>query len=78
MQGWVSTELFAQENKVSKASKKRRLNVSLDARTSEILCTPMEERNHPLTRGLSAVYQRGGKCSLFLAADQWNGVFLLL
>ena len=42
----------------SKASKKCRLNVSPEARTSEILCKPTEEQNHRLTRGLSAVYHR--------------------
>ena len=40
----------------SKASKKRRFNVSPEARTSEILCKPMEEQNQRLTRGLSPVY----------------------
>ena len=34
-----------------KASKRRRLNVSPEARTSEILVKPMEERNQRLTRG---------------------------
>ena len=38
----------------------------------------MEERNERLTRGLSAVYQRDGKRSLFLAADQWTDAFLSL
>ena len=41
---------------LSKASKKRRFNVSPEARISEILCKPMEEQNHRLTRGSSAVY----------------------
>ena len=36
----------------SKASKKRRFNVSPEARTSEILCKPTEEQNQRLTRGL--------------------------
>ena len=40
----------------SKASKKRLFNVSPEARTSEILCKPMEEQNQRLTRGLSPVY----------------------
>ena len=65
-------------NKSLQGIEKRRLNVSLDVRTSEIFCTPIEERNHPLTSGFSAVYQRGEKCLLFLAADQWNGAALLL
>ena len=34
-----------------KASKTRRLNVSPEARTSEILCKPVEEQNPRLTRG---------------------------
>ena len=43
----------------SKASKKRRVNVSPEARTSEILCKPKEERfGLCMTRGLSPVYQR--------------------
>ena len=36
----------------SKASKKRRFNVSPEARTSEILVKPTEEQNQRLTRGL--------------------------
>ena len=43
---------------LSRASKTRRLNVSPEARTSEILCKPMEEQNPRLTTGSSAVYQR--------------------
>ena len=43
---------------LSKASKKRRFNVSPEARTSEILCKPTEEQNQRLTRGLSPVHQR--------------------
>ena len=35
----------------SKASRKRRFNVSPEARTSEILCKPTEEQNQRLTRG---------------------------
>ena len=42
----------------SKASKKRRFNVSPEARTSEILCKPTEEQNQRLTRGLSPAYHR--------------------
>ena len=42
----------------SKASKKRRFNVSPEARTSEILCKPTEEQNDRLTSGLSPVYHR--------------------
>ena len=62
----------------SKASKKRRFNVSPEARTSEILCKPTEEQNQRLTSGLSAVYHRDEKRSLFLAADQWTDAFLSL
>ena len=43
---------------LSKASKTRRLNVSLEARTNEILCKSMEEQNPRLTSGSSAVYPR--------------------
>ena len=52
----------------SKASKTRRLNVSPEARTSEILCKPMEEQNPRLTTGSSPVYQRfitGTRSALF-------------
>ena len=42
----------------SKASRTRRLNVSPEAQTSEILCKPMEEQNPRLTTGTSAVYLR--------------------
>ena len=42
----------------SKASKTRRLNVSPEARTSEILCKPMEEQSPRLTTGASPVYHR--------------------
>ena len=41
-----------------KASKTRRLNVSPEAQTSEILCKPMEEQNPRFTIGSSPVYQR--------------------
>ena len=61
-QDWLPTELFAQENKKFtapfKAPKKRRFNFSPEARTSEILCTPMEEQNPRLTIGSSPVYHR--------------------
>ena len=60
-QDWVPTELFAQKTKASvpsKGSRKRRFNVSPKARTSEILCKPMEEQNQWFTSGLPAVYQR--------------------
>ena len=40
-----------------KASKTRRLKTP-EARTSEILCKPMEEENPRLTTGSSPVYQR--------------------
>ena len=43
---------------LSKASKTRRLNVTPEVRTSEILCEPMEEQNPRLTTVSSAVYQR--------------------
>ena len=36
---------------LSKASKTRRLNVSPEARTSEILCKPTEQQNPRLNRG---------------------------
>ena len=62
----------------SRASNTCRLNVSPEARTSEILCKPMEEQNPRLNRGSSAVYHRDEKRSLFLAADQWNDAFLSL
>ena len=42
----------------SKASKTRRSNVSPEARTSEILCKPMEEQSPRLTTGSSPVYHR--------------------
>ena len=42
----------------SKASKTRRLNVSPEARTSEILCKPMGKQNPRLTRGSSPVDPR--------------------
>ena len=45
----------------SKASKKRRLNVSPEARTSEILFKPMEEQNPRLTTSSSL-----GREALFL------------
>ena len=38
---------------LSKASNKYRFNVTPEARTSEILCKPTEDRNPRLTRGLS-------------------------
>ena len=60
----------------SKASKKRRFNVSPEAPTSEILCKPTEEQNQRLTTGLSAVYYRDEKRAFFLAAEQWNDAFL--
>ena len=62
----------------SKASKKRRFNVSPEARTSEILCKPTGEQNQWLTSGLPAVYQRDEKRALFLAAEQWNDALLSL
>ena len=62
----------------SKASKKRRFNVSPKARTSEFLCKPTEEQNQRLTIGLSAVYHPDEKRSLFLAAKRWNDAFLSL
>ena len=42
----------------SKASKKRRFNVSPEARTKKFLCEPTEERNDLLITGSSAVYYR--------------------
>ena len=61
-----------------KPSKKRRFNVSPQARTSETLCKPTEEQNQRLTNGLSAVYHRDEKRALFLAAEQWNDAFVSL
>ena len=60
----------------SKASKKRRFNVSPEARTSEIPCKATAEQNQRLTTGLSAVYPRDEESALFLAAEQWNDAFL--
>ena len=62
----------------SKASKKRRFNISPEARTSEFRCKPTEEQNQRLTTGSSAVYHRDEKRSLFLAAERWNDTFLSL
>ena len=42
----------------SKASKTRLLNVSSEARTSEILCKPMEEQSPRLTTGSQPVHPR--------------------
>ena len=55
---------------LSKASKKHRISDSPEARTSEIICKPTKEHSNRFIRGLSAVYRRGEKRSLFLAADQ--------
>ena len=80
-QDWVPTELFAQETKVlvpTKASKKRRFNVSPEARTNEILCKPKEKQNQRLTRGWPAVYHRDRERSFSLAADQRTDAFLSL
>ena len=60
---------------LSKVLKTRRLNVSPEARTSEILSKPMEEQSPRLTTGSSAVYQRDEKRSFLLAAGQWNDAF---
>ena len=54
----------------SKASKKRRVNVSPEGRTGESLCKTTEEQNQRLTSGLSAVYQQDEKRAFFLAAAQ--------
>ena len=43
----------------SKPSKKLRFNLSSEARISEILFKPTEEKNQRLTTGLLAVYHRG-------------------
>ena len=61
-----------------KAPKKRRFNVSPEARTGEIQCKPTEEQNQQLTTGLSVVDQRDEKRALFLAAEQWTDAFLSL
>ena len=67
---------------LSKASKKRRPNVSPEARTSEILCKPNAGTKSPVDnrfiRGLSAVYERDRERSSFLAADQWTGASFCL
>ena len=66
----------------AKASKIRRLKVSPEARTSEILCKPSAGTKSPVDNrficGLSSVYQRDRERSLFLAADQWTDAFLFL
>ena len=58
----------------SKASKKRRLNVSREARKSEIQCKPNAETKSPVDNriilGISAAHQRDREHSFFLAADQ--------
>ena len=54
----------------TQASKRRCFNDSPEARTSEFVCKPTEERDNRLTRGLSAVHKRVEERSLFLAADQ--------
>ena len=70
----VPTELFVGKKKIhrtfKKASKRHRVNVSPEARPSEILCKPTEEQNHRLTRRLSALYQWDEKRFLFMAAGQ--------
>ena len=51
-----------------KASQVHRLNIFAEARTSEILCKPMEEQSPRLTTGSSAVYPRfmsGTRSALF-------------
>ena len=60
-QDWVPTELFAQKTKVYRSLQGIEETTLLrfpEARTSEILCKPTEERNHRLTRGLSPVDPR--------------------
>ena len=65
----------------SRASKKSVLDISSEARTSEILCKPKAGTKsavgNRLVPGLSAVYQQDEKRSLFLAADQWTETFCL-
>ena len=56
----------------------RLLNVSAEARTSETVVNRMREQNQRMTSGLSAVYPRDEKRSLFLAADTWTDAFLSL
>ena len=53
----------------SRASKTIVVNDFSEARTNEILCKPTEKQNPRLTSGSSAVYQRDGKRSSFLAVD---------
>ena len=53
------------------------LNVSPEARTSEILYNRRREQNQRLTSGSSVVYHRDEKRSFFLAADQWTVSFFI-
>ena len=59
----------------SRASKTTVLNVSPEARTSEISCKPMEEQNSRLTTGLKSVYPRDIGRSSFMAADQCTDAY---
>ena len=54
------------------------LNVSSQARTRGKKFKPVEERNQPLTRGLSAVYHQDRKRSTLQAVDQCTDAFLSL
>ena len=54
----------------TRASRTNVLNDSAEARIHEIPCKSMEEQGPRLTCGVSAVYPRDEKRSLFLAVDQ--------
>ena len=62
----------------SRASKTLVLNDSSQARTNEIPCKPVEEKNVRLTTGSSAVYPWDHDRSSFLAADQFAVAYLSL
>ena len=53
------------------------MNVSPKARTSEVLCKPIEEQSQLLTSGWRPVYPQDDGRSSFLAADQWTDTFCL-
>ena len=72
VQDRVPTKLFAQETKIHRTLQ------SIEETPLQCLSRRMEEQNQRLTTGLSLVYQRDDKRSLFLAADQWYDAFLSL
>ena len=67
---WVSLPRRQPSLIPSRRSKKTLLGMSLEARTKETLCKPMEEQNVRLTRGLFVVCPRDDGRSSFVAADQ--------